>query len=109
MKLYPMERVGKISNYANTTHFKGVKTFNCEKGGIAFNKAERQVMKKIGWNLEKDDMEFGSLWLDKGDIQNIIGDLENLTDINYSEAEIVGELLAFLDICLNRKYNVRVY
>lgn len=109
MKLYPMERTGKISSYANTTHFKGVKTFNYEKGGISFNKAERQVMKRIDWHLDKDDMEYGSLWLDKKDINSIINDLEGLSDINYGEAQIIGELLKFFDICIAKGYDVRVY
>lgn len=109
MKLYPMERAGKISNYANTTHFKGIPKFDVSKGGIPFNKAERQVMKKIGWNLDKDDLEYGALWLERKDVQNIVRDLENLTDVSYNEASIVGELLAFFDVCLDRHYDVRVY
>ena len=109
MKMYACRRYGKVSTIGTTWHFTGVRGFDRERCALKCNKLERELFYRAGFDVDAATEEWGSAWLNTGEIKRVMEKLERLDGLKPREEDIVDAIIHFMKICLEQGYQIRFY
>lgn len=109
MKMYACKKWGKYNTLGTSWHFTGIRGLDREKVALKANKRERELFLRVGFDLEKATEEYGSTWLEKGEIKRIRNKLELLSDLGETDELTVKAIIEFMGVCLEQGYRIRFY
>lgn len=111
MKMYAVKRMGKANTIGTSWYFTGVPGFDSEKCAIKCNKAEREFLMKIDFDVVAGTEEWGSMWVNRAKIEELKSDLEELNEdkLNDKELKTRESMTKFMQVCLDQGYEIRFY
>lgn len=108
--MYACRKIGAGYTIAKSTEFRGVSYLEKDTTSIRVTKTVAAVFYEAGLNVNKGDMVGGSMWVYNRNIPELRDRIAIIKEkAKVVESAVIMALMQFMNICINKGYDIRFY